>query len=181
MKLTHDQILDAPIDDVWANFMDLYRIGQAFPGAEVTEVEGDDFVGNIRAKLGPLRMTFVGEGTMTERDTDARRARIEATGREQHGFGNANIAITVHLSDHAAGESTRVLVITDLVLVGLPMDFGSAIVQRASDPSVERFLTRMGSPDGATPHDDDDAFDIARTAADLLGSFTGRRRRPKKT
>ena len=61
------------------------------------------------------------------------------------------------------------------------MDFGSAIVERASDPSVERFLTRMGSPDGAAPRDDDDAFDIARTAADLLGSFTGRRRRPKKT
>ncbi len=183
MKLTHDQILDAPIDDVWANFMDLSRIGQAFPGAEVTEVDGDDFIGNIRAKLGPFTMTFVGAGSMTERDTGSRRAQLEAKGKEQHGLGSATIAITVHLSNHAGadGESTRALVLTDLVLVGLPMDFGSGLVQRASDPSVERFLLRMGNPDGATPLDDDgDAFDIARSAVDLLGSLTGRRRRPKK-
>ena len=32
---------------------------------------------------------------------------------------------------------------TDLVFLGFPMDFGTGLVQRASDPLIERFLTCM--------------------------------------
>ncbi|NUR80910.1 MAG: carbon monoxide dehydrogenase, partial [Dermatophilaceae bacterium] len=67
MRLAHDQELDAPVEAVWAHFMDLRRIGRCFPGARVTKVHGDDFVGEIRAKLGPLSMYFDGTGSMTER------------------------------------------------------------------------------------------------------------------
>ena len=68
---------------------------------------------------------------------------------------------------------------TDLHFYGSPLDFGRGLVQRASDPLVERFLIRMGSPDAATAagEDDGDAVDLWRSATDLLGSFTGRRRR----
>ena len=43
-------------------------VGRCFPGATVTEVDGDDFVGNIRSRLGPLTVWFDGNGTLTERD-----------------------------------------------------------------------------------------------------------------
>lgn len=237
MKLTHHQTLDAPLEDVWAAFMDLDRIGRCFPGADVTEVRGDDFVGYIRARLGPFRMTFDGTGSMTDRDADAGRARLEATGRERHGLGNANIAITLHLSetttsgtrprsrtqrdeqwtgqrvapDHAesgahgdtqalagagakagakagvkagakAGARTEARLVTDLVFIGAPMNFGTGLVQRASDPLVARFLTRMASSESAAASDRDEPdLDIVASAADLFGSFAsslrGRRSR----
>ena len=63
----------------------------ASPGATVTEVDGDDFVGNIRSRLGPLTVWFDGQGTLTERREDGHRARIEATGHERHGLGKATI------------------------------------------------------------------------------------------
>ena len=182
MRLSHSQVLAAPIDHVWANFMDLETVGRCFPGATVTEVEGDDFVGNIRSRLGPLTVWFDGAGSLTERRPDAHRARIEATGQERHGLGKATIAVAVVLSQ-AEGHTeerpaTRAHMTTDLHFYGAALEVGRGLVQRASDPLVERFLHRMARPDAATApgEDDGDAVDLWRSATDLLGSFTGRRR-----
>ncbi|MFM6850133.1 MAG: SRPBCC domain-containing protein [Terrabacter sp.] len=181
MRLTHDQELDAPVEAVWAHFMDLKRIGRCFPGARVTEVDGDDFVGEIRAKLGPLSMYFDGTGSMTERDEQARRARLAATGHERHGLGKAAIDITLTLEPLDDGERARARLATDLVFLGFPMDFGTGLVQRASDPLIERFLTCMAVTDRLPADESEDdlgALDLVRSAGDLLGSFRRRRRRP---
>ena len=181
MRLRHDQELDAPADLVWEHFMDLRRIGRCFPGAEVTEVDGDAFVGQIRARLGPLSVWFDGTGSMTERDASARRARLEATGQERHGLGKATIGVTLTLHPLTA-ERTRARLDTALDFYGMPLDVGRGLVQRASDPLVERFLTSMARPGdevGGAADDDSGALDLVRTAGDLLGSFRrdARRRR----
>ena len=36
MELTHDFTVPASVDDAWATFMDLERVGSCFPGATVT-------------------------------------------------------------------------------------------------------------------------------------------------
>ena len=88
--------------------MDLTRVGRCFPGAAVTEVDGDDFVGNIRAKIGFFGVTFNGTGTMTaaDRSGDVWHARIESTGSESHGLGKADIVIDLHLSE-LTGDGPR--------------------------------------------------------------------------
>ena len=58
---------------------------------------------------------------------------------------------------------------TDLVFVGAPMNFGTWLVQRASDPLVSRFLSRMASPESAVASDRDEPdLDIVQSAADLF-------------
>jgi uncharacterized protein len=183
MRLGHEQVLDAPWSVIWTNFMDLRRIGRCFPGAAVTRVDGDDFVGEIRAKLGPVSMYFDGTGSMVERDEEAGRARLTATGKERHGLGKATIDITLSLQTVAgAHERTRAHLVTDLVFLGFPMDFGTGLVQRASDPLIERFLTCMSLtgpvPDAAA--DDDSPLDLVRSATDLLGSLRRDRRERKR-
>jgi carbon monoxide dehydrogenase subunit G len=182
MRLAHEQELDAPRDAVWANFMDLRRIGRCFPGAKVTEVHGDDFVGEIKAKLGPLSMYFDGTGSMVERDEDGGRARLSATGQERHGLGKATIDITLTLRATGTDDRTRAHLVTDLVFLGFPMDFGTGLVQRASDPLIERFLSCM-AVSGAVPDaeaDDEGSLDLVRSASDLLGSFRRDRRERKR-
>lgn len=180
MRLGHEQELDAPRNVVWTNFMDLRRIGRCFPGAKVTEVDGDDFVGEITAKLGPLSMYFDGTGSMVERDEKAGRARLTATGQERHGLGRATIDITLTLHPVTGDDGrTRAHLVTDLVFLGFPMDFGTGLVQRASDPLIERFLTCMAVTDRLPADESDDvgALDLVRSAGDLLGSFRRGRRR----
>ena len=183
MRLHHEHELDASLDSVWAHFMDLKRIGRCFPGARVTEVDGDDFVGEIRAKLGPLSMYFDGTGSMTERDEDAGHARLAATGHERHGLGKATIDITLALHPLGDGNRTRARLATDLVFLGFPMDFGTGLVQRASDPLIERFLTCMavtGKVPADETEDDSGSLDLVRSAGDLLGSFRRDRRERKR-
>ncbi|MGO4597534.1 SRPBCC domain-containing protein [Terrabacter sp. 2RAF25] len=178
MRLAHAQDLDAPIDAVWAHFMDLKRIGRCFPGAKVTKVDGDDFVGEIRAKLGPLSMYFDGTGSMTEHDEHSRHARLVASGHERHGLGKATIDITLTL-EPLGDDRTHARLATDLVFLGFPMDFGTGLVQRASDPLIERFLTCMAVTDRLPADEDEDdigALDLVRSAGDLLGSFRRKRR-----
>ncbi len=182
MRLGHEQELDALLDAVWSNFMDLRRIGRCFPGAKVTKVDGDDFVGEIKAKLGPLSMYFDGTGSMVERDEDSGRARLTATGQERHGLGRATIDITLRLHPLDEGERTRAHLVTDLVFLGFPMDFGTGLVQRASDPLIERFLTCMAvaGPVPDAEADDEGSLDLVRSATDLLGSFRRDRRERKR-
>jgi carbon monoxide dehydrogenase subunit G len=183
MRLGHEQELDAPRDVVWAHFMDLRRIGRCFPGAKVTEVDGDDFVGEIKAKLGPLSMYFDGTGSLVERVEDAGRARLTASGQERHGLGRATIDITLTLHPvKGADDRTRAHLVTDLVFLGFPMDFGTGLVQRASDPLIERFLTCM-AVSGQVPDaeaDDDSSLDLVRSATDLFGSLRRDRRERKR-
>lgn len=182
MKLTHSQVLASPVDVVWANFLDLPTVGRCFPGATVTHVDGDAFVGNIKSRLGPLTVWFDGEGELTSTDATPHRARIEATGQERHGLGKATISVGVALSQ-AEGHTderpaTRALMTTELNFYGSALVAGQGLVQRASNPLVEQFLQRMGHPDAATVNqgDDENSVDLWRSATDLLGSFTGRRR-----
>ena len=183
MRLGHEQELDAPQGVVWANFMDLHRIGRSFPGAKVTEVHGDDFVGEIKAKLGPLSMYFDGTGSMVERDEDAGRARLTASGQERHGLGRATIDITLTLHRVKGDDDrTRAHLVTDLVFLGFPMDLGTGLVQRASDPLIERFLTCM-AVSGPVPDaeaDDEGSLDLVRSATDLFGSLRRDRRERKR-
>src|SRR4051812_2592310 len=161
MRLGHEQELDAPLDAVWTHFMDLRRIGRCFPGAKVTEVDGDAFVGEITAKLGPLSMSFDGTGSMVERDEDSGRARLTASGQERHGLGKATIDITLALRA-LDGDRTHAHLVTDLVFLGFPMDFGTGLVQRAADPLIERFLTCMSvsGPVADAEADEDSPLDL---------------------
>lgn len=201
MKLTHGKVLDASVDLVWAHFTDLEMVGRCFPGAAVTEVHGNDFVGRIRSRLGPFTLQFQGTGAMTVADTGRHHARLQAIGIEQRGLGKVDIDITLDLaadttvaiSNHATnvstadaatsaagGARTRAVLNTILVFSGAPMDFSAGLAQRASDPLVSRFLTCMATPDGqAHQHGDDAPLDLVSTVSEMLGAITGfARRRP---
>ena len=172
MRRRHSQELDASVDTVWGHFMDLRRVGCCFPGAEVTHVDGDDFIGHIRARLGPFTLTFDGEGTMTRHNRGEAVAALSADGQERHGFGRATIEVSLSLVG-LTDDRTRADLATDLVFHGAPMDFGRGLVQRASDPLVGRFLTcmsRTGDAHGHA-HGDEDALDLVRSTGELLGSF----------
>lgn len=170
MRLVHAQDVPAPVDEVWAAFTDLRRVGRCFPGAKVTEVSGDDFVGVIKVRLGPVTMTYDGTGTMTEADEARHRAVVTASGQERHGFGKADITITVDL--RAQGSGTHVDVQTDLDVRGAPTNLGGGLAQRVSDPLVGSFITCMGG--GAEPSDDEAPLDVARSVIPGLVSSYGR-------
>ncbi len=69
-------------------------IAPCLPGAQLQEVEGDEYRGIVKVKVGPITAQYKGEATFVESDPDARRVVLRAEGRETRGQGNATAVIT---------------------------------------------------------------------------------------
>ena len=138
MELTHDFVVPASLEQAWATFMDLERVGSCFPGAQVTEVSDDGFAGTVKVKLGPIALQYAGAGRFLERDDAAHRAVLEAKGKDKRGNGTAGATVTIQLAPADGG--TRVDVTTDLAITGKPAQFGRGVMQDVSDKLLQQFV-----------------------------------------
>lgn len=139
MELTHDFVVPADMDSTWATFMDLEKVGGCFPGATVTEVSDESFKGTVKVKLGPIALQYAGAGEFLERDDNAKRAVIEAKGKDKRGNGTAGATVTMQLAP--SSEGTRVDVTTELQITGKPAQFGRGVMQDVSDKLLQQFIT----------------------------------------
>ena len=176
MELTHDFTVPAAVDDAWATFMDLERVGSCFPGATVTSVDESGFAGTVKVKLGPIALQYAGTGQFLERDDAAHRAVIEAKGKDKRGNGTAGATVTVQLAP--SGEGTRIDVTTDLSITGKPAQFGRGVMQDVSDKLLQQFVACIeGQFAAAEPAVDDvpaDAGSAATEGAAGSGAASGR-------
>ena len=138
MELTHDFTVPADIETAWAAFLDLERVGGCFPGATVTEVSEESFSGTVKVKLGPIALQYAGAGKFIERDDTAKRAVIEAKGKDKRGNGTAGATVTMQLAPSDSG--TRVDVTTELQITGKPAQFGRGVMQDVSDKLLQQFI-----------------------------------------
>jgi len=138
MDLTHRFVVPASIDTTWAAFNDLERVAPCFPGATVTSVEGDEFAGSVKVKLGPISMLYNGSGTFVERDETRHRAVIRATGKDKRGNGTAGVTVVANMMSE--GEGTAVELTSDLTITGKPAQFGRGVMQDVSDRLLGQFV-----------------------------------------
>jgi uncharacterized protein len=154
MELTHRFTVPAPIEDAWAAFADLEMVAGCFPGAALTSVEGDEFKGTVKVKLGPVALQYAGAGTFLERDDTAHRFVMEAQGKDKRGNGTAGATVTAVLTS-AGPESTDAEVVTDLTITGKPAQFGRGVIQDVSDKLLGQFIdcleTKLRGEEEAAP------------------------------
>jgi carbon monoxide dehydrogenase subunit G len=128
MDLEHTFSVPIGIEAAWVAFNDLEGIAPCFPGAVITSVDGDDFTGTAKVKLGPVALQYSGKGQWLSRDGSAYRAVIEAVGKDKRGNGTASATITAHLESEGPAQTT-VVVNTDLRITGRPAQFGRGVIQ----------------------------------------------------
>jgi len=138
VELNNEFDVDVPVDQAWAVLTDLERIAPCMPGAQLTEVEGDEYRGTVKVKVGPITAQYKGVARFAEKDDVAHRAVIDAQGRDTRGQGNANATITAALA--AEGDRTRVSVHTDLKLTGKVAQFGRGAIQDVSAALLDQFV-----------------------------------------
>jgi uncharacterized protein len=148
MDLNHSFTVPASVDDTWKTFEDIESVAGCFPGAVVTGVDGDDFTGTCKVKLGPIAMVYSGVGTFLEKDESARRFVIEAKGKDKRGNGTAGALVTATFADEG-GSATRVDVQTDLAITGKPAQFGRGVIEDISNKLLQQFVTCLQDKVGA--------------------------------
>jgi uncharacterized protein len=141
MKIANQFTVSAPIDQAWDVLCDLEQVTPLMPGAQLTGHEGDDYLGKVKVKVGPVTSEFSGKVRFVELDRDAHRAVIDAKGKESRGTGNAAATVTARL--HEDGERTTVAVDTDLKIVGKLAQFGSGMLQQVSEKLLGQFVESL--------------------------------------
>jgi carbon monoxide dehydrogenase subunit G len=137
MELTNEFRVEAPVATVWQVLTDVPRIAPCMPGAELQGVEGDEYRGVVKVKVGPITAQYKGAAHFAERDDDAHRAVLEAEGRETRGQGNASATITAQLTPD--GDATNVSVATDLKVTGRVAQFGRGVLADVSAKLIDQF------------------------------------------
>ena len=79
------------------------------PGAQLQEVEGDEYRGIVKIKVGPITAQYKGVARIIEAaDEAARRIVLKGEGRDTRGQGNASATVTADLLVASGGEGTDV-------------------------------------------------------------------------
>ena len=142
MQLEHSFTVPVGIDEAWKVLLDIERIAPCMPGAALDSVDGDDFTGSVKVKLGPIRLTYKGKASFIEKDEAAHRAVIDARGRDARGNGTAAAKVTATLAEQ--GGATAVQRLTDLDITGKPAQFGRGVMVDVGNKLIGQFADCAG-------------------------------------
>ena len=150
MDLHHEFTVNVPVDEAWRVLTDLERIAPCLPGAQLTEVEGETYRGQVKVKVGPILAQFKGQASFVSRDDAAHTATLKGEGRDTTGKGNASAMITAELTAIDA-NSTRCIVNTDLSISGKVAQFGRGALADVSDKLLAQFVDNLNQLIASSP------------------------------
>ena len=150
MDLNHEFTVNVPVEEAWAILTDLERIAPCLPGAQLTEVEGDTYRGQVKIKVGPILAQFKGQASFMSRDDVAHKASLKGEGRDTTGKGNASAIITAELTS-VNPSSTKCTVHTDLSISGKVAQFGRGALADVSDKLLAQFSENLNQLISAAP------------------------------
>ena len=141
MELINEFKVGVPVEQAWAVLTDVERIAPCLPGAQLQEVEGDEYRGIVKVKVGPITAQYKGTATFVEQDATGHRAVLRAEGRDTRGQGNASATVTATLS--AADGGTAVRVVTELTITGKVAQFGRGVLADVSGKLIDQFVDNL--------------------------------------
>jgi carbon monoxide dehydrogenase subunit G len=161
MELTNDFVIERDVEETWRILTDLEFIAPCMPGAQLTEVEGEEYRGLIKIKVGPVTANYKGRAWFIEQDSETKTAKLQAEGRDPR-QGNAQALITA-LMEPAGHNQAKVTIHTDLGVSGKIASLGKGAVQDVSKKLLSQFTENLREKLEATP-------DLSAAASDGPGA-----------
>ncbi|MDG4669299.1 SRPBCC family protein [Mycobacterium sp. 236(2023)] len=142
MQLKNQFEIDADLDQTWNLLTDLERIMPCMPGAALDGIEGDNYLGNVKIKVGPIGAHFRGTARFAQKDDATYSAVITAAGKDPKGQAAANAQIHARL-EPVTQTRTRVLIDTDLDISGRMAQFGRGAIADVSNRLIGQFVNNI--------------------------------------
>src|SRR4051794_13472691 len=168
VQLENSFTVPVPVEEAWRVLLDIERVAPCMPGAALDSVDGDDFTGRGKGKLGPINLTYQGKASFVEKNEAAHRAVIDAKGKDQRGNGTAAATVTATLASE--GSITRVDVLTDLNITGRPAQFGRGVMTDVGNKLLGQFADKLAAQlgEGDAQGNADRAESAASKAAETV-------------
>ena len=143
MELSNSFTVDVGVDRAWEVLTDVPSIAPCLPGAQLQEVDGEEYKGIVKVKVGPIVAQYKGAATFVEQDARVHRLVLRAEGRETRGQGNASALITARLEPR--GDRTEVVVDTELTVTGKVAQFGRGVMADVSAKLMDQFADNLAT------------------------------------
>jgi carbon monoxide dehydrogenase subunit G len=178
VQLKNEFRVAVPAAKAWEVLTDVERVAPCLPGATLLSVDGDEFTGAVKVKVGPITVSYQGNAAFLEKDPASQRVVLKANGKETRGSGNAAAVVTAQLKDE--GDTTSVVITTDLTVSGKAAQFGRGVLADVAANLIGQFAEALeadvrgeapgqsvaaaGQPTTAQP-DGGDSVDLLRVVA----------------
>ena len=106
------------------------------------EVDGDNFNGLVKIKVGPITAQYKGTATYLDKDESSQKVVIKGDGRDTRGAGNASATITAILTE-VSSNTTNVNVHTELTITGKVAQFGRGAISDVSGKLMTQFAKNL--------------------------------------
>jgi uncharacterized protein len=141
VELNNEFRVAVPAAKTWEVLTDVERVAPCLPGATLLSVDGDEFTGAVKVKVGPITVSYKGEAAFQEKDAAAHRVVLKASGKETRGNGNAAAIVTAQLKDE--GDATGVVITTDLTISGKAAQFGRGVLSDVANNLIGQFAKSL--------------------------------------
>jgi len=175
VKIEDSFRVEVPVEEAWKVLLDLERIAPCLPGAQLTEVEGDEYRGTVKIKVGPITAQYKGVAKIEEADEANRKVVLQAEGRDTRGQGNASATVIATLVGDGGG--TTVNIDTDLNITGKVAQFGRGVMADVSSKLLGQFADNLkqdvlsGTPTASAAPEAVDGPTVAGTASPADAGF----------
>jgi hypothetical protein len=141
MELKNEFRVGVPIEQAWGTLTDVEYIAPCMPGAQLTEIDGEEFKGQVKVKVGPITAQYKGVAKFKEKDESQYRLILDASGRDTRGAGNAAAEVTAEMT--ADGDGTKIVITTDLKVTGKVAQFGRGVMADVSEKLIGQFVESL--------------------------------------
>ncbi|MGW4473992.1 SRPBCC family protein [Nonomuraea sp. NPDC004354] len=141
MRFEHEFTVPVPIEQAWAALLDVERVAPCLPGATLDTVEGEEFTGRMKVKVGPITVTYRGGARFEDVDKDAYALTLGASGKEARGSGTASATVTARLTP--SDGATTVKVETSFNVTGRPAQFGRGVMAEVGAKIIDTFAANL--------------------------------------
>ena len=141
MKIEDQFRVPVPVEQAWNVLLDVERIAPCMPGAQLQEIEGEEYRGIVKVKVGPITAQYKGAARIVEAREPDHTLILKAEGRDTRGQGNASATVTATLTPDADG--TVVHIDTDLNITGKVAQFGRGVMADVSSKLLGQFAENL--------------------------------------
>lgn len=135
--------IDVDRDSLWAVLQDTRKVALCLPGAELTQDLGNDsYRGRVQVALGPIRLSFVGDVHITERNESSYSLRGLGQGADKGG-GSVQAEISLNIEPHGSGSNLRAR--GNLYMSGRIAQFGRSLADDVSRNMFQSFAESLAA------------------------------------
>jgi carbon monoxide dehydrogenase subunit G len=139
-----------PLAETWDVLTDIERVYPCLPGAELSEVEDNEFRGLVTLKLGPITASYKGVARFEALDRENGKLVIHAEGRDRHGQGTARARVYATLVAEGP-DATRVEMVNEIDITGKAAQFGRGVLTDVSKMMMAQFAANLRDVVSAPP------------------------------